>query len=95
MITYSRQELAERLSKLSESLASFSGIGEYVNIKHSDIHPNIISQYLLIDITGYAVICYDYIVAKKVYLSRKALQVFSYEIIRIAENEYATTAFGF
>lgn len=97
MITYSSTELAERLSKLSESLASLSEIGESNKITHSDIHPNILSQYFLIDITGYAIICYNYIVDKQVYLSRKAhsIQVFSYEIIRIAENEYAINELEF
>lgn len=97
MITYSSTELAERLSKLSESLASLSEIGESEKITHSDIHPNIHLQYFLIDITGHAVICYNYLVAKHVYLSRKAhsIQVFAYEIIRIDENEYEINAFGF
>ena len=97
MITYSSTELAERLSKLSESLAALSEIGESDKIKHSDIHPNIHLQYFLIEITGNANILYDYIVAKQVYLSRKkhSIQVFCYEIIRIAENEYAINAFGF
>lgn len=89
MTTYSSTELAERLSKLSESLATFSEIG--------GINPNIQSQYFLIDITGYATILYDYIVAKHIYLSRKAhsIKVFFYEINRIAENEYAINELDF
>ena len=97
MITYSSTELAERLSRLSESLALLSEIGTSIKIKHSGIHTNIHSQYFLVDITGYAIICYDMIVAKRIYLSRKAhsIQVFSYEIVRIADNEYAIKEFGF